>query len=1450
MKQINVKLLAILFVSTLFTVVGSFFLYRFQKQRNADGLLVRAAAKEEAGEYSEAIKLMGRYLALRKDDKEQYVKFAMTMMTNSENLFAEGRLNGKTFQSTMGAVEAAIRKNPEHLELREKAIDFTMKFSRMTDAMNHLKFMMEKKPEPKWMVKLAECLAKSGQHEKALPVLAPVVGFDPETRQFVSSAADADEDAYALLASVYMFKFSDIETGNRVINRLVQAKPDSHQARLLRASYYRNMRRPEFNDLITADLDRAMQLAPDEFSVVVSSVENALFLRDLDKSRRLAELCIQKFPDRVEGYKAAANWALFDKNTQTAINYLNRGLEKKPGDSSLLWMRANIELDRKEFEKLEETREELVAAKYPISLLKFLDSRREFAAENWLAASKKLEEVRPEIEQRKPQWISSLDSSLEQCYERMGQHDKRLKPLQRILDANPDNIQARWSKIQALLALNQHDKLVREYEVIKQQMKGKDIKMTPQLLIAGLQIELLQQEKLAKSRRNYKNADAYAKQIMSLGLHRNGATARLIETLLSESGRTKEAEQFRKDVEKNSPNDLAVIVGRINEAAKTDGIEAAIGLLEENQDRFTDQLSYRLLRCELLARHLPEKAKQELQFLEADMETFPTNRQISMVRGMGRINLLMGENKETRRLWNKLADQRPNDISVRLSMFELAMDDGDDEGMLQAQKRIAELVGEESAEWQFAEAARLSWRGRNGHDVPPRYDDALGLVEQAISRRESWEMLYRLKGELQLLRGRNRAAIDALKKTLELGVAHPNVYRQLARLYFEEGNNEQAERMLRNLPKSAWSEQERRIEMDILASKGQLPEDLPYDSDSADPAHHIWIAKLMSNAGRFDEANAAFDRGLELNPESQENWLSKVQMFVMAGDEEKAKEVMAAAELKLPEKDTASFLGKCYAHLREWDNAATYFEDAYNQDPDNEYAVQALAETMMKLKEKDRANELLDKLLEDATPNDAVTPVVAWARRAKARILASAGSYHEFTQALKLIEDNALKDGAMAPDDMVLWARLSAVRPDGFSRQQAIKKFEEIEDRRALTSTERRTLADLYNRQERWPECKSVMMDLLADDPKDMTLLDPWLRWLMEHDELQSARKWVKNCPPGSVPRLRTEAMLDARAGKSKRAVDRLNSLVPSNLPEKDAGRLKIVAAILEQMGEYDERIYSVSERVWRRYLKFRPRDSLSFAAYLGRRGGEKRVAEALQLCGRALQEGEYESGLQLAVAILRHNHQDTPKFQKFISVVRGWFETAMKARPDKASFFIQRSQFEDVAGNSEEAKQWLREYLDGDAPISPMQRAIVANNLAYMLALGGENEESYKLCQEAMKVLGPTSDLRDTLGVIYLSQKQTQNAIREFEAAIGDGGVTSFKYVHLAMAHEQAGDHESSAKTLLRAFDMGLQLSQFSTLEKSRYDQLVAALIEKGAVTQEELNAALPKQEFSEIGS
>lgn len=140
------------------------------------------------------------------------------------------------------------------------------------------------------------------------------------------------------------------------------------------------------------------------------------------------------------------------------------------------------------------------------------------------------------------------------------------------------------------------------------------------------------------------------------------------------------------------------------------------------------------------------------------------------------------------------------------------------------------------------------------------------------------------------------------------------------------------------------------------------------------------------------------------------------------------------------------------------------------------------------------------------------------------------------------------------------------------------------------------------------------------------------------------------------------------------------------------------------------------------------------------------------------------------------------------------------------------------------------------------IQRAMVANNLAYLLALKETGEEPMKLIQFAMQILGPTADLRDTLGMVYLRDKKFDEAIDEFVAAIGDGGANGFKYAHLARAHWEAGNEIDAADATQRALAMRDDLKQMNDLEYNNFLRIIEEMQERGLLKEHEeaVNAVL----------
>ncbi len=254
MKQINVKLLAILLLSTLTILVGSYFLYRFQKQRNAEGLLVRAKDKTEAEEYGQAAGFLRRYLAIRPDDNEQLAQLALTLQKHVRELAKSNELDGRTMQIAYATTEEAVRKNPDNEELLRQVVDFAMLYRRYEDAITHINSLIEQgKGDAELKVKLAQCFTLSGQDtDKAVPALSDMIGFDRATRTFSAEKATAPQalDAYMWLAQVFYLNLRDLDSALPIIDRLTEVNPDEFRAHLMRAGFYQIVGDARYKDII------------------------------------------------------------------------------------------------------------------------------------------------------------------------------------------------------------------------------------------------------------------------------------------------------------------------------------------------------------------------------------------------------------------------------------------------------------------------------------------------------------------------------------------------------------------------------------------------------------------------------------------------------------------------------------------------------------------------------------------------------------------------------------------------------------------------------------------------------------------------------------------------------------------------------------------------------------------------------------------------------------------------------------------------------------------------------------------------------------------------------------------------------------------------------------------------------------------------------------------------
>ncbi len=90
-------------------------------------------------------------------------------------------------------------------------------------------------------------------------------------------------------------------------------------------------------------------------------------------------------------------------------------------------------------------------------------------------------------------------------------------------------------------------------------------------------------------------------------------------------------------------------------------------------------------------------------------------------------------------------------------------------------------------------------------------------------------------------------------------------------------------------------------------------------------------------------------------------------------------------------------------------------------------------------------------------------------------------------------------------------------------------------------------------------------------------------------------------------------------------------------------------------------------------------------------------------------------------------------------------------------------------------------------APICPkLDRAVVLNNLAFLLATQGRNrDEAIKIIDQAVNTFGPQSDMLDTRGIIYLSKGDVPQAVADLTDSIVATEPKAVQFIHLAMASQ-----------------------------------------------------------------
>jgi cellulose synthase operon protein C len=1451
-RTLNFKFLAILLGGLVVFGTGVHFLHGFQVKRNAGTLLQRAGRAEDEGHLEQAADFLGRYLTYEPGNTDALARYGLLL----DKLAKSPRAQLRAYL----VLDRVLQLEPQRADVRRRAAQVAIDLRCYTDAKDHLEVLAKAAPKDAELEELlGKCEAGRGEYLEARKHFQNAVRLAPER---ITS--------YALFAWLLQSQPDKVknrdESAEKIkkladdsIEAMVKANAQSFRAYLERARYRRQFHPGGAEKALREaeqDTAKARRLAPEEAEVFLVSADVAQDRGDRTQERGdrkqvgdyrkqardyLRAGCAKK-PKDVRMYLVLAALEVKDGQPKEAVACLRQGLERLPKQeaaqdhTALLWELANVLIQAEEPGEAAAVAKRLREENFQPALLDYLDARLLMARKEWLRAAWLLERSYPLLGE--PQATQQAGLLLAHCYERLGDTDRAYAAYGRVVLLNPRSSLARLGEARSLAAMGQVPDAVVQY---RQLLKLPEVPAAALTELAGLLITLNRQA----NQPDWAEVDevlAHAEKVAPS----SAVTILQAEVLALKKEPDKARAKLEKSADDKAPRPVevwAALAALEDSQAKP---EAALALLDAAERQLGDRVELRLARARHWAGRNGDEARKALDRLLSGADKFTAEEQQALLRGVATAYARVGATDEAQRLWDRLAEQRQDDLSVRIAQFDLALAAGNDaavEPILQAMRGIE---GEEGTVWRYARATHLLRTAKPGD--AGALNEAEALLALVADRRPWWSRVALSQARVQDLRHKDlrkktEAALPLYLRAIQLGERGPAVVGRAVELLSAAGRYPEAYELTRKLPREAEAPLSADLQKVVAAVSLQTGHDTEralelarkvVDRGSKDYREHLWLGRMLLLSGQRKEAEPAFRRAVELAETTPEAWVALVEYLVGMDRKEDAEREIARAERKLPRDQAALALAHCYEAVGRKERAKELYESALKARPDDVPTLLAVTGFCLGSGGAEgvkAAQAHLEKILA-LRPED--PEVARRARNTLAVVRTLSGDYRESRSALKLLGvggDSALPEQpeTESAEDLRTKAGLLALQRDRKERRQAVALLERLVRRPEATPGDHLLLAQLYESTGDWPKARARLAKLLSlpggEAPR---YLAHYARSLLRHEDTAEAQVWLEKLEklkPEAGPRQAREVQareIEAQAkelrarllkaqGKGREAVELLTKYAET----KDVN-VGSVAAVLESLKEPE-----AAERLYRQYVEAsrgkNPEAVLVLASFLGR---QRRVPQALDLC-----EGAPPTCRPLAVAqALIYVVSQPPADAVQLARAERWLRAAAEKDPKSSSLAAALAHVHNLQGRYDLAEAVYRKAIQTNP-----NDAMALNNLAFLLALRDRAAESLKLVDDACQAAGPHASLLDTRGVVRLKMKDSRRAIQDLNDAVAEAPSASL-YFHLAQAHSLAQDRDNAKRAWRQARAMGLEASRLHPLERAAYEELARQLDELGA--------------------
>jgi tetratricopeptide (TPR) repeat protein len=1426
--RLNLRFIACVVVAGVALGVGVHFVHGYQVKRNAGALLRMADKAKEDKDEDKEMQYLSRYLGFVPEDIDARARYGEQL---DERAKKSGSLRGR--MNAYFTLDAVLRRDPKRRDIRRRQADTAMALGKFDEALVHLKSLHETAPADADLERLmGRCEEALGQVDKALAAY-----------QLAVRHASTRIDNYVRAAVLLRERLDKSKEADALMDAMVEANPKSSEAYLTRSRYRLQFegKSPSAVEGAKKDVAEARKLAPDDPDVVRAAADVARAQGETDEARAVLHQGIAAHPREARLYSDLIALEVGDDKAKEALKVVRQGLKELPDNSDLLRSLADLLIQSGELEEAEAVIVRLRDMKYAPPLLDYLQARIHVRKGEWNKASVLLDRVRPQLTRlpalEMQAWLLSG-----QCHEQLGNPDQALSAYQQARKLDPLSAATHYRLGSILMALNRNDEAVAQFRDILASPKpppGMHALLARALIVRNARLPLKNRE-LGEIKRELALAEKETPDALDLPVLQ--AEALLLENV-------KNAETARKRIEKACeahPNEASLWIA----LAQLSGRDEALRVLDRAAARpkLAERVELRLARLSYLMQPLaeaktPEARKkaaeqigQTLTAMEKDADTLAEADRPRLLNGLADARRRLGDDADAERLWKQVADMQPNNLGIRLVLFDLALLANQP---AEVERRLAEIrgiEGENGSFWRYAEAARRIQQARP-KDKEELSDsgrrqlrEARQYLTEAGNRRTSWPRIPALEAEIDELEGRIPAAIEKYQQAVALGERRPAIIRRMVQLLFEQRRFDEA-----NAAVSKLLDQENTL---LLAGLGKLAAqsllskadptsgdseravDLALKSvspDSKSYQDHLWLGRILWATGKPTEQKKAekeLRRACELDDKAAETWVTLVAFLSANGKKKEAENAIEQATKKLPSEQAPLALAACYENIGDPKKAEEYYSAALKATPDDTAMLRNVAAFHLRHGDLGKAEPRLRTILD--LGSKASSADLPWARRALAASLASNTDRRRFEEALELIEKN-LSDNKDSKPDQHAKALLLATRLS--RRKEAIHLFEDLARRDTLPAVERFALVKLYLTEDNWPQAQLHMLTLLASpDGKNPNYEAYYARRLLQRGDINDAQaqltKLEKALPDAPLTREIKARVLQAK-GKDAEAM----AVIQEYARHKDAdlARAGLLLETLGQQSKAKDLYRREAQTLYRKYVgqSDKPERYLTLAGFYGRQHDLK---EALASCDQALQhKAAPETVAQSLTGILRENAAGAEPCRR----VEKTLKEMLKQAPDSVTLLVCLADVYDLQERFDEAEQIYRQALRKDA-----DNVMILNNLAWLLAFKkpAPRDEALKAINQAIDRVGPSPELLDTRGVVHLMLAQNDRAVEDLQTALSQAPSANRSF-HLARALASLNKPREARQVLEDATKRGFDVKTLHPLEKPFGEQLLASL-------------------------